>query len=69
MTTRRKGPGGRREPPGGRPTKGNVKFYCYLPPDAIALFDKERGELTRGEFFMLMWGNWRIDQSNKEVKE
>lgn len=56
--------GGRRQPPGGRPPKGNVKFYLYLPPDAVEQFDSERGELTRGEFFMLVWANWKIGQSN-----
>ncbi len=57
--------GGRREPPGGRPPKGNVKFYLYLPPGAVEQFDNERGELTRGEFFMLVWANWKVSKSNE----
>lgn len=42
--------GGRREPPGGRPPKGNVKFFCYLHPDTVKAIDRQRGKLTRGEF-------------------
>jgi hypothetical protein len=65
MANKPKKVGGRREPPGGRPPKGNVKFYCYIKPDAIEQFDKERGGLTRGEFFMLVWANWHVSKSDE----
>ena len=53
MTNRPK-VGGRRQPPGGRPPKGNVKFYCYLQPAIVAAIDQERGELSRGEYITLL---------------
>ena len=46
--------GGRREPPGGRPPKGNVKFYCYVQPRTVETIDRARGELTRGEFITML---------------
>lgn len=67
MTTRRKGPGGRREPPGGRPPKGNVKFYCYVDPGIVKTIDEERGALTRGEFVTMLIANYKIDRSNVAV--
>lgn len=66
MTDKPKKPGGLRNPPGGAPRKGHKKFFLYLPEETIELFDRERGKLTRGEFFMLMWGNWAINESNKD---
>lgn len=65
MTTRRK-PGGRREPPGGRPPKGNVKFYCYLQPGLVETIDQERGALTRGEFLTLLVANYKVTKSNEK---
>lgn len=56
--------GGRREPPGGRPPKGNVKFYCYLQPGIVETIDQARGALTRGEFITLLIANYKVDESN-----
>lgn len=64
MTDRRK-PGGRRNPPGGRPPKGNVKFYCYVQPGIVETIDQERGTLTRGEFLTLLVANYLVDKSNE----
>lgn len=33
--------GGRREPPGGRPPKGNVRLVCYVQPETRKLIDGE----------------------------
>lgn len=51
MTTKRKGPGGRREPPGGRPPKGNIRLVCYVQPETRAAIDEEaeREGTTLGE--------------------
>lgn len=62
--TERKKPGGRREPPGGRPPKGNVKFYCYVQPGIAKTIDQERGTLTRGEFLTLLIANYMVNKSN-----
>ena len=50
VTTRKK-IGGRREPPGGRPPKGNIRLVCYVQPETRAAIDKEaeQGEITLGE--------------------
>jgi hypothetical protein len=45
-----------------------VKFYLYLPPEATEQFDQERGELTRGEFFMIVWANWHVSRSDEGRK-
>jgi hypothetical protein len=68
MTSKPKKRGGIRNPPGGAPRKGHKKFFCYLPEETIELFDKERGKLTRGEFFTLMWANWKISKSNEDAQ-
>ena len=43
--------GGRREPPGGRPPKGNVRLVCYVQPETREAIDEwaAREELTLGE--------------------
>lgn len=41
MTTQRKRPGGRREPPGGRPPKGNIRLVCYVQPETRKYIDNE----------------------------
>lgn len=33
--------GGRREPPGGAPVKGNVRLVCYVQPETRKLIDEE----------------------------
>ncbi len=40
MTTRKR-PGGRREPPGGRPPKGNSRLVCYVKPETRSYIDSE----------------------------
>lgn len=47
----RKRPGGRREPPGGRPPKGNARLVCYVQPHTRKYIDEEaeRLEMTLGE--------------------
>jgi len=49
--------GGRRQPPGGRPPKGNVKLACYVKPETLKEIDKEadRYSMTRGEI-VERWG-------------
>jgi len=42
--------GGLRTPAGGRPRKDNVILHCYIPPAVLAIIDKQRGPLTRGEY-------------------
>jgi len=54
VTDRPKNRGGRREPPGGAPPKGNVKFYCYVQPWVVEEVDRARGEMTRGDFLTLL---------------
>lgn len=51
MTNRPKKVGGRREPPGGRPPKGNVRLVCYVQPETRKAIDEEaeREELTLGQ--------------------
>lgn len=42
MTDRpKKKRGGRREPPGGAPVKGNARLVCYVRPGTRALIDQE----------------------------
>lgn len=41
MTDRPKRRGGRREPPGGAPVKGNVRLVCYVQPATRAVIDAE----------------------------
>lgn len=41
MTTPKKKPGGRREPPGGRPPKGNTRLVCYVQPHTRKFIDEE----------------------------
>ena len=43
--------GGRREPPGGRPPKGNIRLVCYVQPKTRAAIDEEaeRDGVTLGE--------------------
>lgn len=43
--------GGRREPPGGAPVKGNVRLVCYVQPHTRAEIDKiaEQEGLTLGQ--------------------
>ncbi len=36
-----KKPGGRREPPGGRPPKGNIRLVCYVQPKTREYIDGE----------------------------
>jgi hypothetical protein len=57
-------PGGLRNPPGGRPPKGNVKWFCYLDPGIIETIDQERGALTRGEFITMLVANYKVSKSN-----
>jgi hypothetical protein len=35
--------GGRREPPGGRPSKGNVKLCGYVKPETRAVVERVAG--------------------------
>lgn len=51
MTDKPKKIGGRREPPGGRPPKGNVRLVCYVQPETRAAIDEEaeREGLTLGQ--------------------
>lgn len=46
-----KKPGGRREPPGGRPPKGNSRLVCYVQPETRKYIDGEADRLgmTLGE--------------------
>ena len=44
MTDKRKRPGGRREPPGGRPPKGNIRLVCYVQPETRKLIDDEAAQ-------------------------
>lgn len=37
-------PGGRRNPPGGAPTKGNTKLVCYVKPATLAAIETEKHE-------------------------
>lgn len=41
MTVPKKKTGGRREPPGGRPPKGNTRLVCYVQPHTRAFIDSE----------------------------
>lgn len=41
MTDRPKRVGGRREPPGGRPPKGNVRLVCYVQKHTREFIDNE----------------------------
>ena len=41
MIERRKRPGGLRNPPGGRPAKGNTRLVCYVQPRTRAYIDAE----------------------------
>jgi len=43
--------GGRREPPGGRPPKGNIRLVCYVQPETRKAIDEEakREGLTLGQ--------------------
>jgi hypothetical protein len=61
--------GGRRDPPGGRPPKGNERFVCYIPPYIIEEIDKSRGTLTRGEFIAGLVGGFVIKQSDEKPAE
>lgn len=67
MTDRSKKIGGRRQPPGGRPPKGNVKFYCYVQPGIVETIDQERGALSRGEFLTMLIANFMVDKSNRPL--
>lgn len=51
MTAPKKRAGGRREPSGGRPPKGNVRLVCYVQPETRKAIDEwaERGGLTLGQ--------------------
>lgn len=51
MTTPKKKPGGRREPPGGRPKKGNTRLVCYVQPQTRTAIEEEAARLgaTFGE--------------------
>lgn len=62
MATNQNQRGGRRSPPGGRPAKNHVKWFCYLPPEVVPQIDAERGTLTRGEFLLLLWANWQVSE-------
>lgn len=42
--------GGRREPPGGRPTKGNVVLHCYVKPETVKkIKEVQQSDETLGE--------------------
>jgi len=51
MTTPKKKPGGRREPPGGRPPKGNTRLVCYVQPQTRKAIEEEAEQsgMTFGE--------------------
>lgn len=51
MTAPKKKRGGRRNPPGGAPVKGNVRLVCYVRADTRAAIDEaaEKGRMTLGE--------------------
>jgi hypothetical protein len=51
VSTPKKKPGGRREPPGGRPPKGNSRLVCYVQPQTRKAIEDEAEELgaTLGE--------------------
>lgn len=57
--------GGLREPPGGRPSKGNVRMVCYVPPSILEEIDKRRGELTRGEFVTGLVKSFATEKNSK----
>lgn len=40
QTGKQKRPGGRREPPGGRPPKGNIRLVCYIKPETRNVIDR-----------------------------
>lgn len=50
MTARKK-TGGRRQPPGGRPPKGNSRLVCYVKPETRKAIEKEADRIgaTLGE--------------------
>jgi hypothetical protein len=49
--TARKRIGGRRDPPGGRPPKGNIRLVCYVQPKTRKAIDEwaAREGLTLGQ--------------------
>lgn len=65
MTNQPKKRGGRREPPGGRPRKDNVRLVCYVAPHTYEEIEKSRGALTRGEFIDLLVMSCVIKRSNE----
>lgn len=50
MTESKRRRGGRRNPRGGAPVKGNVRLVCYVRPETRALIDAMAGDtLTLGQ--------------------
>jgi hypothetical protein len=67
MTTPKKKVGGRREPPGGRPPKGNSRLVCYVQPQTRKAIEEEAEKLgaTFGEVIDQM--QRRIDALASEL--
>lgn len=52
--------GGRREPPGGAPVKGNVRLVCYVRPETRQAIEEEAAKIgaTFGEI---------VDQMRRKI--
>lgn len=69
MSVPRKRVGGRREPPGGRPPKGNIRLVCYVQPETRKAIDEwaAREGLTLGQVIDRLVGgkdNIRTGETN-----